>query len=208
MATPFVEERLPEEISYGSSGGPQFSTSVFASASGFEQRNLLWSESRAKYNIQYGLLPKADMDTLLAFFMNMKGRTTGFRFKDWADYQITAQTIGTGDGATATFQIIKTYTAGAQTYNRTIYKPVSGTLGTITVGVTAYVEGVDFTIDYTTGIITFTTIPPDTEAIVIDTLEFDVPVRFDSDDFVITHEAWQTESAESVTVVELKLSNA
>ena len=36
----FREERFPEKIAFGFEGGPQFFTSVIATAGGFEQRNI------------------------------------------------------------------------------------------------------------------------------------------------------------------------
>lgn len=202
----FVEERMPTDITYGSSGGPVFSTSVFASASGAEQRNSLWAESRNKYDIAYGIRDKTDMDVVLNFFYNVRGRAIGFRFKDWADYHVISQTIGTGNGTQSAFQIIKTYTSGSYTYTRNIYKPVSGTLSGVTVNAVAMTEGVDFTVDYTTGIITFTTPPGSTHAVVVGAVEFDVPVRFDTDELPIVHEAFIQESLSSIPLVELRMS--
>lgn len=202
----FIEERFPTEISYGSAGGPAFSTNVFESSSGFEQRTLLWAEARAKYNIATGIKDKLDMDEVLKFFFNVRGRSIGFRFKDWADYQITAQNIGTGDGSTTQFPLIKTYVTGSYTYTRRIYKPVSGSISAVTVGGVAQTETTHFTVNYTTGMITFLSPPAGAAAIVIGAAEFDVPVRFDTDELPITHEAWLAESLSSIPLVELKLN--
>ena len=206
MIPTFIEERLPTEITYGSGGGPTFATSVFASASGFEQRNTLWEEARNKYDISYGIRDKADMDIVLAFFFNVRGRAVGFRFKDWADYALDEEQIGLGDSSTTVFQLTKTYTTGTQTYIRNIYKPVPGSLVSLTVNGVAQTESTDFTIDYTTGLITFTSAPASGHAIVV-TIEFDVPVRFDTDELPIVHEAFLTESLSSIPVVELRLTS-
>jgi hypothetical protein len=42
----FSEERFPEDISYGSSGGPGFSTDIVVTQGGFEQRNINWQVAR------------------------------------------------------------------------------------------------------------------------------------------------------------------
>lgn len=202
----FIEERFPTEISYGSAGGPAFLTNVFESSSGFEQRTLLWSEARAKYNVATGIKDKVDMDEVLKFFFNVRGKSIGFRFKDWADFQITAQNIGTGDGATTQFNLVKTYVTGAYTYTRRIYKPVSGTITGVTVGGVAKTLGTDFTVNFTTGVFTFTSPPPGAAAIVVGAAEFDVPVRFDTDELPITHEAWLAESLSNIPLVELKIN--
>lgn len=205
MPTPaFIEERLPTHISYGSSGGPGFLTSVFTAASGDEQRNRNWSKARAKYDISYGITDKADMDAVIAFFMNVGGRVTGFRFKDWADYQIENQLIGVGDGSTTAFQLIKTYTVGSYSYERPIKKPVDGTMTGVTVNSVAVVEDTDFTVDYTTGILTFNSAPPSSHDIEVASCEFDVPVRFDVDELPVVHEAWLAESLSSIPLVELR----
>ena len=105
--TTFIETpRFPENISYGSSGGPGFSTFVFEGHSGVEQRAIQWSRARAKYNASMGIRDKSDMDDVRAFFYNTRGKALGFRFKDWGDYQLDDEEIGTGDGVVADFQII------------------------------------------------------------------------------------------------------
>lgn len=202
----FIEERFPTEISYGSSGGPAFSTNVFESSSGYEQRTLLWAEARARYNIATGIKDKIDMDEVLKFFFNVRGRSIGFRFKDWADYQIAAQNIGTGNGSQTQFNLVKTYVTGAYTYTRRIYKPVQGSILNVTVGGSAQAETVNYTVNYTTGVITFLSPPAGSAAVVVGSAEFDVPVRFDTDELPITHEAWLAESLSSIPLVELKLN--
>ena len=40
----FAEVRFPDDISYGSSGGPEYSTDIVETQSGHEQRNANWAE--------------------------------------------------------------------------------------------------------------------------------------------------------------------
>ncbi len=47
--TAFHEVRFPPDISYGTTGGPAFSTTVFQAASGFEQRNVNWAEAHRAF---------------------------------------------------------------------------------------------------------------------------------------------------------------
>lgn len=202
MTTAFVETpRFPDNIAYGSSGGPGFKTYVFMGQSGLETPVQAWTRSRGKWDVSYGVRDRDDMDTLRAFFYNMRGKAVGFRFKDWGDFTVTNQNIGTGDGVTTVFRLKKTY-AGANPYERRIFKPVSGTL-TITVNGVASPESVNWSCDYTTGIVTFLTghIPPSTHAIVAN-FEFDVPCRFDVDEFNASHEGFETESWSGITIVE------
>lgn len=197
----FIETpRFPDTVGFGSTGGPGFKTDIFTSASGFEQRNLLWQEARCEFNVSTGVREKADMDDLLSFFYQVRGKAVGFRFKDWGDYELTNEQFGTGNSSQLQFQLTKTYGTGATAYVRRITKPVTGTLA-ITVNMVPQTEGVDFTVDYSTGIVTFA-IAPGAYAIRASG-EFDVPCRFDTDKLPRSYEDWQALST-SVAIVELK----
>ena len=130
------EIRFPVEISYGSTGGPGYSTDISETKSGQETAILEWSKARHRYDAEYGPRTQAQLESVIALFHVVRGRGYGFRFKDWADFlscavatapAATDQTLGTGDGATLTFQLIKTYSYSGDTYARTITKPVAGT---------------------------------------------------------------------------------
>lgn len=212
MPLQFLEEQLPTSISEGSSGGPAFSTSIFEAASGFEQRNVNWAIARCRYDISYGIRDKIDMDTVLDFFYIVKGRATGFRFKDWTDYSLVDEVIGVGDTVETAFQIVKKYIVGAEVYNRIIYKPVApadATAKESAITFFVYVDGVlkeettDYTIDYSTGIVSFVGAPSAGLDITV-TGSFDVPVRFDIDQLPITAEAFEVESLSSIPLVELR----
>lgn len=201
----FLESpRFPEQISYGSSGGPSFKTFIYEGNSGIEQGTVAWSRARHRYNAQKGITDKADMDEVRAFFLNVMGRARGFRWKDWGDYELVEEEIGTGDGVEDVFRITKKYVTGSLTYTRRIFKPVTGiqvfvndVLKTIT---THYV------IDLTTGIITFQpgAIPAVDEDVTV-TGEFDVPVRLDTDALDAAHDGFLIETWGSIPLVELLL---
>jgi len=206
MPTPFLEYQFPAYVSEGSRGGPGFSTTVFTSQTGFEQRNSNWSLSRAQYDVSYGIRSKEDLDDVLDFFYVMRGRATGFRFKDWGDYQIAEGNIGTGDGSEDTFQIVKKYTVSSTTYTRTITKIVANSLVVKVNGMTKTVI-TDYTVDMNTGVIVFESgdIPAMGEEVTV-TCEYDVPVRFDVDQLPISWEAFQIESADGIALVEIRTS--
>ena len=119
----FHEVRFPDDIAYGATGGPEFATSVVATASGYEQRNINWSAARGRWDVASGLKKQTQLDTLIAFFRARKGRAYGFRFKDWTDFKATAQALGSGNGTIKTFQLIRTYSSGGNTDVRTITGP-------------------------------------------------------------------------------------
>lgn len=204
----FHEVLFPTKISYGSSGGPKFSTFIFTADSGFENRTIHWEEVRAEYNAAFGIKDHADMDEMRAFFMCRRGRAYGFRFKDWGDFKLSLQVIGEGDGTETEFQIVKTYISAqtesgdTRTYTRKIHKIAWDTIAGVTVGGVVVTSPDDYTVDHNTGIITFADPPPFGDAIQIGYGEFHVPVRFDTDVLDAQHEFWNTESWPDIPLVE------
>lgn len=176
----FLESpRMPKEISFGAIGGPGFRTTVVTIGSGVEKRNAEWSKTRYSYDVSQAIKTESDFALVRNHFYAVGGKRDGFRFKDYADFQ-----VATGEGVvlgitTTTFQLQKKYVFGSVTSLRDIKKPIasgfvlhnSGTPLTITT---------DYTLDATTGRIT-TTIPR-TASNLTWTGEFDVPVRFDVDE--------------------------
>lgn len=145
----FDEVQFPVNISYGSSGGPQFNTSIVILDSGIESRNINWAKSRAKYNVSYGIRDHADLLTVQKFFLARHGRAYGFRYKDHLDYSVTQEALA--QTGAPTVQLIKTYTSGPRSYVRTISKPIAP--------ITMRRNGgsfTTFTLDSTTGIVTLT----------------------------------------------------
>lgn len=213
MPVDFIESpRFPDNIAYGSSGGPGFKTHIFEGFSAIEQRSQLWSRVRYQYDVSYGIRDTDDMDVVRNFFMAARGRAVGFRFKDHSDYELVEEVIGTGDGVTAAWPIIKTYGAGTgNTYARRIFKPIVDTVQVWVNNVSIPIDNVaptssEASVNFTTGIITFgsSVIPANGHAIEV-SCEFDVPVRFDTDDMKAVHEGWLSESWGSIPLVELLL---
>jgi uncharacterized protein (TIGR02217 family) len=205
----FHEIRFPDNISRGARGGPERRTQIVELASGDEERNASWANSRRRYDVAYGIRRADDLAAVVAFFEARNGRLHGFRYKDWSDYKsalpsqaITAtdQQIGTGTGSLQTFQLAKRYTSGAQTWVRTIAKPVAGTVR-IALGMVEQMSG--WTVDTTTGVVTFTTAPAG-GVIVRAGFEFDVPVRFDSDMLDVTLDVERLGSITSIPLLELR----
>jgi uncharacterized protein (TIGR02217 family) len=198
----FHEILFPEDISYGSSGGPGFSTTIIELSSGHEQRNINWSEAKATYEAQHGVKTRAQMEELIDFFYARYAKAYGFRFKDWADFQLQAEPIGTGDGAKTTFQVIKTYEPAGYPYVRTIRKINPATLVVYDNGVVV-TQPTSCTVNNNTGLITFVTAPLAGHIITV-TGEFHVPVRFDIDDMKITQDQFEVMSWPSIPLVEIK----
>ena len=205
----FHEVRFPDNISRGARGGPERRTQIVELASGDEERNASWANSRRRYDVAYGIRRADDLAAVVAFFEARNGRLHGFRYKDWADYKSalpshaitpTDQQIGTGTGSLQTFQLAKRYISGAQTWVRTIAKPVTGTVR-VALGMIEQLSG--WTLDTTTGVITFTTAPAG-GVIVRAGFEFDVPVRFDSDTLDVTLDFERLGSITSIPLLEIR----
>ena len=161
----FHEVRFPDNISRGARGGPERRTQIVELASGDEERNASWANSRRRYDVAYGVRRADDLAAVVAFFEARNGRLHGFRFKDWGDHKSclpsgtplpTDQVIGTGDGTTTAFQLVKRYASGSQTWVRTIAKPVAGS---VTIALNGASQASGWSVDTTTGVITFTTAP-------------------------------------------------
>lgn len=193
---------MPEDIEVGAHGGPSFSTTIISMSSGSEQRNIDWARQRMKWDVSWGISSLDDLEEVRDFFYARRGRGYGFRFKDWTDFEIDQGQIGIGDNTTTDFQIVKVYDpSGTLPFSRKITRPVLATLQ-------VYVDGVlqTLTTHYTVstnGLISFVSPPGDTLVIRV-TVEFDVPVRFDSDEFAITVEAFEAGSVPSLMILELR----
>ncbi|MCD2181000.1 DUF2460 domain-containing protein [Rhizobium sp. GN54] len=185
----FHEVRFPLRIALGTSGGPVRRTDIVSLSNGRENRNRRWHDARRHYDAGSGVRSVDDLYAVLSFFEARAGQLHGFRFRDPLDFkscgpnelpQAGDQRIGTGDGATLTFQLVKTYRDAGGSTQRTIAKPVDGSVAVAVVG-TPVAAG-DWSADPATGIVTF--LPgavPGPGAAVTAGYEFDVPVRFDTD---------------------------
>lgn len=142
---------MPTIISRGTVGGPEFSTVVVISASGSEQRLVQRSQGLYRFEVEHEKRSAAQSAAIEAFFQARQGRARGFRFKDWADYSVTNEALVYAGGPT--LQLIKTYTSGAISRVRTIYKPVASPAITLRRNGGAFIL---FTVDTTTGLITLT----------------------------------------------------
>ncbi len=208
----FHEVQFPASLSFGSVGGPERRTDIVSLTSGHEERNTPWAHSRRRYDAGIGLRSLDDMSALIAFFEARQGQMFGFRWKDWADFKscLPSQTvryddqvIGMGDGERTEFQLVKLYRSGAGEYARPITKPVTGT---VRMGVQSdeVFEGVDYSVDPVTGLVTLAHAPVD-GIVVTAGFEFDVPVRFDTDRIHTSVASFQAGEAPDVPVVEVRL---
>lgn len=203
--TPFDDVLFPIEIGQEASVAPNFSTNVVTSASGFESRNVNWAQARLRFDAGPGIRGETELQTLLSFFRARRGAAIGFRFRDPYDNSSngmtgtptpTDQAIGSGDGTTDSFDLVKTYGTGEQ---RRITRPVGGS---IRVGV----DGNELTTGWTLGpkgVIQFDT-PPVASAAISAGFLFDTPVRFANDQIEVNRATFLAGDAPSVPLIEVR----
>lgn len=201
---------VPYPLALGRDAGiaPEFSTSVTVTASGFERRTSLWADARLRFDVGPGVRSEAELGTLIAFFRARRGAARGFRLRDPSDYSSNGMTgtpgsadqyLGTGDGLSASFPLVKRYGPGAEAQVRRITRPVAAT-------VRVSLDGVDQPLGWTLGdggVVLFAAAPAAGVAVRAG-FTFDVPVRFAEDRLDIAGAAFAAGEAPSVPVVELR----
>lgn len=203
--TPFDDILFPIEIGQDASVAPSFSTNVVTSASGFEARNANWAQARMRFDAGPGIRGEAELQTLLSFFRARRGPAVGFRFRDPYDHSSAGMTsnptpfdqqIGTGDGVTDSFALVKNYGGGEM---RRITRPLAGT---VRVGV-AEVEAIGgWTLD-AKGWVRFAS-PPASGAAITAGFLFDTPVRFAEDGIEVNRATFAAGEAPSVPLIEVR----
>lgn len=220
----FHDVRFPVEIGQGSRGGPGFKTEVTALDSGAEGRVSFWSSPRHRYDVSYGIRSMQDLAEVKTFYMARSGALNAFRYKDWMDFTTNASnpthtsaqgtrdqsmSPATGNGSLTIFQLAKRYLSGPTTAIRTISLPVSGTLQ-VWVNSVLQTEGVNYTVDYTTGVVTFAVAPSNGHAVEWSG-QFDVKVRFDdgADDLLNAQvNGWDLGGIPSIPLIEVSDQDA
>jgi uncharacterized protein (TIGR02217 family) len=208
----FHEVRFPAGVALGASGGPVRRTEIVALGSGHEQRNARWAHSRRRYDAGFGIRSLDELYEVVAFFEARAGRLFAFRFRDPLDNKSCApgamvspldQRIGTGDGTTSAFQLVKAVPGNPLAMPRVVAKPVSGTVRVAVDGVER-TSGVAFDADATTGTVTFAAgHVPASGAAVTAGFEFDLPVRFDTDEIRVSLVAFEAGEIPSIPIVEV-----
>jgi len=177
----FHEVRFPENLSFGSVGGPERRTEIVTLSNGFEERNTPWK----------------------LFGFRWKDWTDYKSSAPSTEVSPMDQAIGSGDGAAITFQLEKKYLSGAQAYARPVKKPVEGTVR-VAVDGNELAIGIDFTVDETQGALLFGVAPANGASITAG-FEFDVPVRFDTDRIDSSLGGFSAGEVPSVPIVEVRV---
>jgi uncharacterized protein (TIGR02217 family) len=208
----FHDVRFPFDIARGARGGPERLTQIVTLASGREVRNSRWAHSRRRYDAGFGIRTLDALAETVAFFEERRGRLYGFRWRDRLDWKscapsqtpsATDQVIGTGDGATRSFQLCKTYGSGLADYRRPITKPWADEVLVAVDGVVQE-QPLAVSCDAATGMLTFAIghEPADGTVITAGFL-FDVPVRFDVDAIEVDLSAFEAGEIPRIPIIEI-----
>ena len=211
MASDFHEVRFPLDVALRGSGGPVRRTEIVTLASGREHRNSRWADSRRRYDAGLGIRTLDALNAVLGFFEERRGRLYGFRYRDRVDHRSgppsrpvapTDQRICTGDGTTRVFALVKTYGSGPDAYRRAIAKPVAGSVRVAVNGLA--VAALSVACDPATGQVSFAAdaVPPPGAAVTAG-YEFDVPVRFDTDELTVDLAAFTAGEVPLIPLIEI-----
>ncbi len=207
---PFDDVTFPISIGREASVSAQFSTAIVTGQSGAEQRAADWADARLAYDVAPGVRSLADVRALIAFYRARRGPAVGFRFRDPLDHSSAPdngapaagdQAIGTGDGVTTDFALVKQYAGGDAASPRRITRAVAGS-------VVVAANGAPVASGWTLapgGVISFT-VPPVAGAAMTAGYLFDVAVRFADDRLDVacaTHDAIDIASVGLIAVREV-----
>lgn len=183
----FIEERLLDELAFGFSGGPTWNTLVKTLRNRHERRNVQASRPQHRFSGSFDRRESEVVQILLNTYNATYGAAYGFRFKNHLDYQAESESLPDGTGVSQSVQLVKTYTFGGQATPVPIRKPNTDVVITE--------DGIEIsaTVDTETGIATLTAAPG---AKIAWSGTFDIPVRFETDEFSATMETWNATSVD------------
>lgn len=189
----FHEVSFPDKLSEGSGGGPGFWTAVVRLKSGQIETKQQWASPLWSYALRLDQLSIDEITAVQVFAACRRGSAAGFRFLDRLDHatspsgrvdlyahngesvSATDCQIGVGDASQVAFQLVKIYDDGGPTpLTRVITKPIAGTAVVALDGTPTTA----FSLNSTTGIVTFNT-PPGAGVVITAGFTFEVPVIFD-----------------------------
>jgi uncharacterized protein (TIGR02217 family) len=198
MTINFHNVNLPKDIEIFAVGTIEFSTICVSAKSGREIRVSNSILPRRNYLLKDCRLSEGQFETFSSFFCARGGKRYAFRLRDRCDFKIKNQLLGKGNNLIFEFQLVKTYPDSAAPYIRQITKPVKDS-------VSVYSDKekiIPKLINWDKGIIVLSSPLPKDENIFAD-FQFDVPVRFDKDNFQYDFNEDGTISLDDVRLIEV-----
>lgn len=124
---------FPDCSTYGFTSEPRYLVKIVQREGGYERRDRKWSRPLHMYTaVPTGERRSSEMQDLLYFWHAMGGRSSRFRFKDWADYKSCQvdEDVSAFDqpfefvaGSPGGYRMLKQYTYGSVTQEREIIHP-------------------------------------------------------------------------------------
>lgn len=177
---------------------PIWSTEKQQAVSGLETRASMQAFPRYQYTLTYEFLRAraglTELQTLIGFYNKVGGSFDNFSFDDPDDNSVTGQGLGTGDGATMTFQMVRTF--GGWT------DPILAVNAISAVYIDGAVQSGDSYAVDNMGLLTFTAAPGDGLPVTADFTYYwrsrFVDDQYDFDKFM--HQLWQQQQLQIITV--------
>ena len=177
-------EFLPRNITYGSSSGPEVLADVVTTTSGYRHTNRLWDQYLRRLSLSFPNRTPVNAGVILKVF-ELVGITDTFLQRDAGDWnttdgdmrlrndagenavtkddqplQNTTDLTLLGDGTTTTFQMTKRRVQDTASHVRLITKPqTTGPVPLIAVATVLQTVTADYTINFSTGVVTFVVAP-------------------------------------------------
>lgn len=200
----FHDVTFPEDVSWGSAGGPIFKTHVYTAHRGYEKRNIEWVQPLMRFNVAYGVRTDEQMMRLIEFFNARQGRLHAFRYKNWANYKVVNRPIAASDGVSTRLPLYKFYGTQSARFYKRLRKIVRGSVTGVQLWADPGTEGVDYMIDYDTGEIHLAQALPYGKPVYAQSLEFQEAVRFTEDNIQIVIDAYNTQSLRDLELISIR----
>lgn len=215
----YHDDLFPTGADYGTQFATAHNSVVNELPSGAEQRVARWSATRKRFVLNMRNRSPIEVDEVAQFHRAREGRVHAFPVLDWTDYSTNDlaepsqasfddldatsddELIGTGDGSATDFQLVKSYTSGPTTKTRLITRPIVDSVRVKSNGV-ELTEGVGFTVDYSTGVVTLASAPSNGHLVKAG-CKFYVPSRFEQDELALEVSAYSRVSILSCSMIEV-----
>lgn len=164
-------------LSWSVTKQPRFATRIQRAVSGRELRALDQPNPIWTWTLTYSVLRDGagydELRTLMGFFLDQQGAFGVFLFADPGDDRVSGQVLGTGDGSTAAFQLVRAMGGFAE--------PITAPNAVADVYLNGVVQNpAGYSVDAGNGIVTFAEPPPAGEAVSAD-FTYYFRVRFADD---------------------------
>lgn len=184
-------------------------TDVQTAISGLNSRLSYFTYPNYSWEFSFSILRAnnnyTELQTLLGFFNLMQGQFNAFLYKDPDDYIVSSQAIGTGDGSSTVFQLVKTFGS----YIEPVLAPDTSSAFNVYFGsslqaassytVNGYSSG-----SASSGVLVFKTAPSSGSAINA-SFQYYYPCRFNTDkqEFVLNYQG--AYSASKLSIISVKI---